>query len=63
MLPSTVDKRASKWFGHVKRIEEYSMAGWVLITGVSGELVGWMDGVKMNLSSRALTLEAARQRR
>ena len=47
---------------------EYRMARTVLITKVSGGRVrgrprlGWMDGVKMVLGSKRMTVEAARQK-
>ena len=48
-------------------MDEYRMAKRVLMTGVSGGRVrgrsrlGWMDGVKVSLGNRGMTVEAARQ--
>ena len=54
-------------FGHVERVDEYRMARRVLmeeviIERVRGRLrLGWMDGVKVALGNRAMTVEAERQ--
>ena len=54
-------------FGHVERMDEYRMARRVLMAEVSGGRVrviprlGWMDGVKVALGNRGMTVEAARQ--
>ena len=54
-------------FGHVKRMDEYPMARWVLMAEVSGGWVrgrprlGWMDGVKVALGNTGISVEAARQ--
>ena len=51
----------------VKRMDEYRMARRVLMAEVSGGLVRgrqrlcWMDGVKVALGNRGITVEAARQ--
>ena len=56
-----------RWFGHVERMDYNSMARRVLMAYVSGERVrgrprlGWMDGVKVTLGNRGMTVEAARQ--
>ena len=48
-------------------MDEYRMARMVLMAGVSGRRVrgrprlGWMDGVKVALGNRRMTVEAARQ--
>ena len=61
------DQRVLRWFGHVERMDEYSMARRVLMVKVSGGRVrgrprlGWMDGVKVALGNRGMTVEAARQ--
>ena len=66
-LASIADQRVWRWFGHVQRIYEYRLARRVLMAEVSGERVqgrprlGWMDGVKVALSNRGMTVEAARQ--
>ena len=66
-LASRADQRVLRWFGHVERMDEYHMARRVLMAKVSGGRVqgrptlGWMDGVKVALSNRGMTVEAARQ--
>ena len=67
-LESRADQRVLRWFGHVERMDEYRMARTVLIAEVSGgrvhgrpRLAGWMDGVKVALGNRAMTVEATRQ--
>ena len=52
---------------HVERMDDYSMARRVLMAEVSGGRVrgrprlGWMDGVKVALGNRGMTVEAARK--
>ena len=66
-LASRADQRVLRWFGHVKRMDEYRMARRVLMAKVSGGRVqgrprlGWMEGVKVALGNRGMTVEAARQ--
>ena len=66
-LASRADLRVLRWFGHVERMDEYSMAGRKLMAEVSGGRVrgrpssDWMDDVKLALGSRGMTVEAARQ--
>ena len=66
-LANRADQRVLRWFGHVKRMDEYRMARRVLVTEVSGGRVrgrprlGWMDGVKVALSNRGMAVEAGRQ--
>ena len=66
-LTNREDQRVLRWFGHVERMDEYRMARRVLSSDVNGGRVrgrpglGWMDGVKVALGSRGLTVEAARQ--
>ena len=36
VLASRADQRVLRWFGHVERMDEYSMAGTVLISEISG---------------------------
>ena len=66
-LTSRADQRILRWFGHVEKMDEYRMARRVLMAEVSGERVrgrprlGWMDGVKVALGNRGMTVEAARQ--
>ena len=53
--------------GHVERMDDYRMARRVLMAEVSGGRVqgrprlGSMDGVKVALGNRGMTVEAARQ--
>ena len=66
-LASRADQRMLRWFGHVERLDEYRMARRVLKAEVSGgrirgrPMLGWMDGVKVALGNRGMTVEAARQ--
>ena len=66
-LASRADQRVLRWFGHVKRMDEYRMARRVLMAEVIRGRVqgrprlGWMDGVKVALGNRGMTVEAARQ--
>ena len=49
----------------MERMDEYRMARRMLMAGVSGGLrpkLSWMDGVKVALGNRGMTVEAARQR-
>ena len=66
-LASRADQRVLRWFGHVERKDEYRMARRVLMADVSGGRVrgrprlGWMEGVKVAIGNRGMTVEAARQ--
>ena len=66
-LASRADQRGLRWFGHVERMDEYRMARRVLMAEVSGgrvrgrQRLGWMDGVKVVLGNRGMTVEAARK--
>ena len=66
-LASRADQRVLRWFGHVERMDDYRMARRVLMAEVSVERVrgrprlGWMDGVKVDLGNRRMTVEAARK--
>ena len=66
-VASRADQRVLKWFGHVKRMDEYCITRRVLMPEVSGgQVLGrkrlcLMDGVKVALGNRAMTKEAARQ--
>ena len=66
-LVSRADQRVLRWFGHVERMDDYCMARKVLMAEVSGGWVrgrlrlGWMDGVKVALGNRGMTVEAAQQ--
>ena len=67
VLASRADQRVLRCFGHVERMDEYRMARRVFMAKVSGGRVrgrprlSWMDGVKVALGNRGMTLEAARQ--
>ena len=64
---SRADQRVLRRFGHVERMDEYRMARRALMAEVSGGRVrgrprlGMMDGVKVPLGNRGMTVEAARQ--
>ena len=66
-LASRADQRVLRSFGHVERMDEYRMARKVLMAEVSGGRVrrrprlGWMDGLKVAIGNRGMTVEAARQ--
>ena len=66
-LACRADQRVLKWFRHVQRMDEYRMARRVLMAEVSGgrvrgrQRLAWMDGVKVSLGNRGMTVEAARQ--
>ena len=64
-LSSRVDQRVLRWFGHVERMDECCMTRSVLMAEVSGGRVrgrprlGWMDGVKVALGNRGMTVDSA----
>ena len=66
-LASRADQRVLRWFGHVERMDGYRMERRVLMVEVSGGRIrgrprlGWVDGVKVALGNRRMTVEAARQ--
>ena len=66
-LASRADQRVLRWFGQVERMDEYRMAIRVLMAEVSGGRVrgrprlGWMDGVKVAIGNRGMTVESERQ--
>ena len=66
-LASRAVQRVLRWLGHVERMDDYRMARRVMMAEVSGggergrPRLGWMDGVKVALGSRGMTVEAARQ--
>ena len=66
-LASRADQRVLRWFWHVERMDEYRIARRMLIAEVSEGRVrgrprlGWMDGVKVALGNRGMTVEASRQ--
>ena len=61
-LTSIADQRVLRWFWQVERMDEYRLAGRVLMADVSGGRVrgrpslSLMDGVKMTLVSRGMTM-------
>ena len=63
-LASTANQRVI-WFRHVESIDEYHMVRTLYIADVSGKRVrgrprlGWMDGVKVALGGRGMTMETA----
>ena len=64
-LASRADQKVLRWFGQVERMDGYRIR--VSMAEVSGGWVrgrprlGWMDGVKVALGNRGMTMEAARQ--
>ena len=60
-------QRVFRWIGHVERMDDYRVGRRVLMAEVSGgrvggrPMLGWMDGVKVALGNRGMTVEAARQ--
>ena len=66
-LASRVDQRVLRWFGNVERMDEGRLARRVMMADVSGgrgrgrSRFGWMEGVKVALSNRGMTVEAARR--
>ena len=66
-LASRADRRVLIRFGHVERMDEYRMAGRVLMAEVSGGRVrcrprlGWMDGVKVAFGCRGKTAKDRRE--
>ena len=67
-LASRAYQRVLRWFGHVERTDDYHTARRVLMAEVSGgrergrPRLGWMDGVKVALGNRGMTVEAATER-
>ena len=63
-VASGEDQRVLRWFGHVERMHEYRKARTVLM-GLGWMDVrlrlGWMDGVKVALGNRRITVQAGRQ--
>ena len=68
-LASRAQQRVLRWLVHVERMDDYRMARRGLMAEVSGGRVrgrprlGWMDGVKVALGNRGITVEAAQQGR
>ena len=65
-LASRADQRVLRWFRYVEKMDNYRMARRVLMAEVSVGRVrgrprlGWMDGVKVALGNRGMSVEAAR---
>ena len=68
-LASRVFQKVLRWFGHVERMDEYRLAGRVLMAEVSGQRLrsrsrlGWMDDVKVALGRSGITAESVQERR
>ena len=66
-LASRADQRVLRWFGYMERMDDYHIARRVLMAEACGgrvrgrPRVGWMDGVKVVLGNRGMTVEAAQQ--
>ena len=66
-LASRVDQRVLWWFGHVEIMDDYRIAWRVFMAEISGGRVrgrprlGWMDGIKVALGNKEMTVEAARK--
>ena len=64
-LASRADQKVLRWFWYVERMDDYRLASRVLMAEVSGGRVRgrprlcWMDGVKVALGNRGMTVEAA----
>ena len=65
-LTSRVDQRVLRSFWHVDKMDEYRTTRRVLMADVSEGRVrgrprlGWMDGLKVALGSRGMTVQDAR---
>ena len=63
-LATRADQRVLRWFGRVETMDDHRMARRVLMAEVSGGRVrgrprlGWMDGVKVAVGNRGMTVEA-----
>ena len=61
-LASRADHRVLRWFDHMERMDEYRMTRRVLMAEVTGGRIrgkprlGWMDGVKVTLGNRGMTV-------
>ena len=66
-LASRADQRVLRWFGQVERMDEFRMARRVLMAKVSGGQVrgrpslGWMEGVKVAMGNRGVTVDSAQK--
>ena len=66
-LSSRADQRVLRWFGRVERMDQHHVPIRALMAEVSGGRVRgrprlvWMDGVKVALGNRGMTVKAARQ--
>ena len=65
-LSGRVDQCVLTWFGHVERMDEEHMAKKVVISDVEVNRsrgrprFGWMDGVRIALEERAMSVEQGR---
>ena len=64
---SRADQRVLKLFGHVERMDEHRISRRVMMEEVNGgrargrPRLGWMDGVKVALGNRGMTVQASLQ--
>ena len=64
-LARIADQAVLRWFGRVERIYDYRVARKLLMAEVSGirvrgrQRLSWMDGVRLALGNRGMTVEAA----
>ena len=67
-LACRVDRNVLRWFGHMERMDGGCLTKRVMEAGVDGRAwrgrrrTSWMHGVKSALSTRGLSVEAARVR-
>ena len=65
-LSGRVDQCVLRWVGHVKRMDEEFMTKKVMTTDVEGNMwrgrprLGWMNGVRMALGERDMSVEQNR---
>ena len=66
-LASRIDQRVLRWFGHLERMDESRLTRRVMTAEVSGGRVrgrpriGWIEGMKVALGNRGMTVEATRR--
>ena len=65
-LETGVDQRILRWFGHMERMDVSRLARKVMAKVSGGRVRGrpkfcWMEGVKVALGYRGMTVEAARR--
>ena len=65
-LDQKVEQRVLRWFGHMERMNEERLVKQVFLSSVEGRSLrgrprmGWLDGVKIAVGERGLSLEQAR---